>query len=134
MQPWRRFGASDIVYNATLDRIQDANGMKANVPDISHLQYLALGALMADGRSGRDLREQVRSFGVRRTRAAFYQFMARLERDGLVEGWYDQVQAGDQRVTERRYRITPEGRAAWKETHAFHEAVDRMAGARSSNA
>lgn len=107
----------------------------AGIPDVSHLQYLALGVLLGGERAGRDVREEVRRFGVRRTRAAFYQFMARLERDGLIEGWYDQVRVGDQMVTERRYRITAAGKRTWKETRAFHEAVERISSKpRSSNA
>jgi hypothetical protein len=44
-----------------------------------------------------------------------------------VEGRYEQVEVGGQRVTERRYGITPEGRAAWAAARAFHEAVGLMA-------
>jgi DNA-binding PadR family transcriptional regulator len=101
-----------------------------NIPELSSLQYLALGVLRSGELPGREIRDAVRTFGVRRTRAAFYQFMARLERDGLVEGWYDQVQVGDQMVTERRYRITAEGRKEWAATHAFHEAVARLSSPR----
>ena len=95
-------------------------------PELSNLQYLALGVLRSSEMPGREIRDAVRRFGVRRTRAAFYQFMARLERDGLVEGWYEQIQVGDQMVTERRYRITAGGRKAWAATHSFYEAVDRL--------
>ncbi len=101
--------------------------MSRNLPGLSQLQFLALGALIAGERPGRELREEVRRFGVRRTRAAFYQFMARLERDGLVEGWYAPVRAGEVTVTERHYRITAAGQRAWKETRAFHAAVERLA-------
>jgi DNA-binding PadR family transcriptional regulator len=90
------------------------------------MQYLALGVLLSSEQPGRVLRDTVRRFGARHTRAAFYQFMARLERDGLVEGWYDQVRAGDQMVTERRYRITAAGRKTWSATRAFFEAVDLL--------
>jgi len=109
--------------------------MGRKLPDVSNLQFLALGILMAGERPGREIREAVRRFGVRRSAAAFYQFMARLERDGLVEGWYEQIVVGDQRVTERRYRVTGAGRRSWAETRAFYEAVQQMAQApRSSNA
>ena len=97
--------------------------MAAKIPGITHLQFLALGELQAGERAGRDLRAAVARFGVRRTSAAFYQFMARLERDGLVEGWYEQIPVGDQLVTERRYRSTAAGVKAWKETRAFYQAV-----------
>jgi DNA-binding PadR family transcriptional regulator len=107
--------------------------MAHRVPDISNLQYLALGVLTGGEQPGRAIRDTVRDFGVRRSRAAFYQFMARLERDGLVEGWYEQVRAGGQIVTERRYRITASGRRAWAEMQAFHQAVDGIARAPGSS-
>ncbi len=96
-------------------------------PAISHLQYLALGVLMAAEQPGRSIREQVRRFGGRHTLAAFYQLMARLERDGLVEGWYEQVDTGDRSLRERRYRITAAGRKTWTQTHGFYDAVNRLA-------
>jgi DNA-binding PadR family transcriptional regulator len=109
--------------------------MRPKIPDISHLQYLALGVLMTGERPGRAIRDTIAGFGVRRSRAAFYQFMARLERDGLVEGWYAQVEIGDQMVTERRYAITAVGQRAWAQTRSFFEAADAIAGrARESNA
>jgi DNA-binding PadR family transcriptional regulator len=101
--------------------------MKPNMPDLSPLQYLVLGLLLGEQRPGRELRSEAETFGVRRTRAAFYQLMARLERDGLVEGWYESVRAGDQNVTERHYRITAAGQRAWKAARGFHAAVDRLA-------
>lgn len=109
--------------------------MAKHVPDLSQMQYLALGLLVGGERAGREVREEARRFGVRRSRAAFYQFMARLERDGLVEGWYEPVRAGDQTVTERRYRVTAAGRRAWSHAREFHAAVDRLAtGSPASNA
>jgi DNA-binding PadR family transcriptional regulator len=104
------------------------------LPSISHLQFLALGVLVGGERSGREIRAQVARFGVRRTGPAFYQMMARLERDGLVEGWYHQVKVGDQAVTERRYRATAAGERAWRETGSFYQAVTAGAHGRWSNA
>ncbi len=101
--------------------------MPSDVPEISPLQYLALGVLLSGPRPGRELRDVVGGFGVRRTRAAFYQFMARLEKSGWVEGWYEQVEVPGQTVTERRYRITAEGRRAWSVARDFHREVDRLA-------
>jgi DNA-binding PadR family transcriptional regulator len=102
--------------------------MRPRVPRISHLQFLALGTLVAGERSGRAIRDQAGGFGIRRTAAAFYQLMARLERDGLVEGWYQPVRVGDQAVTERWYRITPAGTRAWSATREFYQHVIRAAG------
>ena len=93
------------------------------LPSLSHLQFLTLGVLLTAEEPGRVIREVVAEYGERRTVAAFYQLMARLERDGLVEGWYEPVVVGDQTVRERRYRITRAGVAAWRQTRAFYESV-----------
>ena len=108
--------------------------MPPRLPHISHLQFLALGALVAGERSGRSIRDQAGGFGVRRTAAAFYQMMARLERDRLVEGWYQPVRIGDQAVTERWYRITAAVSRAWAATREFYQHVFRSAGEGWSNA
>jgi hypothetical protein len=108
--------------------------MPNQLPMISHHQFLALGLLLGGEQPGRAIREGARRFGVRRSLAAFYQFMARLERDGLVEGWYEQVPAGDQMVVERRYRITAAGTRAWKQTRAFYAAVEGVVVRDPSNA
>ena len=93
------------------------------LPPLSHLQFLALGVILSTEEPGRVIRDVVAEFGVRRTGAAFYQLMARLERDGLIEGWYEPVIVGDQAVRERRYRITAAGTRAWRQTRLFYETV-----------
>ena len=100
------------------------------LPSVSHLQFLVLSVLRSGEHAGRALRRVAAGFGVRHTAAAFYQMMARLERDGLVEGWYDQVQVGDQAVKERRYRITQRGVRAWGEARTFYDALTVGAAAR----
>ena len=97
------------------------------LPALTHLHYLVLGVLRADEQPGRVLRQALVSYGVRRTAPAFYQLMARLEASKLVEGWYEQIVAGDQTVTERRYRITPEGNKAWARARAFYSEVEQLA-------
>lgn len=104
------------------------------LPPVSHLQALALGVLLSSDQPGRVMREELERYGARRTAAAFYQMMARLERDGLVEGWYEPVQVGDQSVTERWYRITAAGKRAWHHTRAFYDRVAEAAARRLSNA
>src|SRR5262245_18231427 len=93
------------------------------LPRISHLQFLALGILQDGERAGREMRTVALRFGVRRSAAAFYQMMARLERDHLVEGWYHQIRVGDQGVTERLCRITSAGTKAWAQTREFYHRV-----------
>lgn len=100
---------------------------KPQLPELTHLQFLVLGVLRADGQPGRAVRDALAGYGIRRTGPAFYQLMARLEKDGLVDGWYEQISVGDQAVTERRYRITADGKKRWNEARAFYEHVARAA-------
>lgn len=100
---------------------------KPSLPVLTHLQFLVLGVLRHDPQPGRTLRKVLAAYGIRRTGPAFYQLMARMEKDRLVDGWYEQITAGDQAVTERRYRITPDGSRRWNEARAFYEHVTRAA-------
>jgi hypothetical protein len=97
--------------------------MPDRVPDLTHLQFLVLGVLHGGEQPGRVVRDALAKYGVRRTAAAFYQLMARLERDRLVDGYYGSVVVGDQSVMERRYRITATGAKRWTETRRFYESV-----------
>ena len=99
---------------------------KRTLPTLTHLQYLVLGVLRNEEQPGRALRQVLASYGVRRSGPAFYQLMARLEKARWVEGWYEQVTVGDQAVTERRYRITPEGARLWVRAQGFYEDVARL--------
>ena len=99
---------------------------KRVLPTLTHLQFLVLGVLRADEQPGRIVREALASYGVRRSGPAFYQLMARLERAGLIEGWYEQITVGDQAVTERRYRITQEGQKLWSKAQSFYDEVARL--------
>jgi DNA-binding PadR family transcriptional regulator len=93
------------------------------LPAITHLQFLVLGVLRGGEASGRAIREVAASYGLKRSGPAFYQMMARMERDGIVEGFYEQIVVRDQAVTERRYRITPAGSKEWKKACAFYDTV-----------
>ncbi len=93
------------------------------IPELTHLQFLVIGELLSGEQSGRMIRKMIAGYGLRRSAPAFYQMMARMERDGMVEGWYEQVVAGDQAVTERRYRATAAGSRLWTQTRAFYETV-----------
>ena len=98
---------------------------KPTLPTLTHLQFLVLGVLRTDDQPGRVVRQVLASYGVRRSGPAFYQLMARLERERLVEGWYEQISVGDQAVTERRYRITADGTRRWNRAQAFYEQLSR---------
>ena len=100
---------------------------KPQLPALTHMQFLVLGVLRNEELPGRALREVLTGYGIRRTGPAFYQLMARLEKDRLVDGWYEQTTVGDQAVTERRYRISADGKRRWNEARAFYEHVARAA-------
>ena len=93
------------------------------LPVLTHLQFLVLGVLLSGQQSGRAIRQTIEQYGIRRSAPAFYQMMARLERDGMVDGWYEQVKIGDQAVTERRYRSTAAGSKMWERAYAFYQGV-----------
>jgi DNA-binding PadR family transcriptional regulator len=104
------------------------------IPTITHMQFLVLGLLREEEQPGRVIREALAAHGVRRSAPAFYQLMARLERDRLVDGWYEQVSAGDQAVTERRYRLRPAGARLWAEARDFYTSLIARAAPRWSDA
>jgi DNA-binding PadR family transcriptional regulator len=95
---------------------------KDRLPVITHLQFAVLGLLHDQTRAGRDIREELRRFGVRRSAPAFYQMMARLEDAGYVEGWYEQKVIEGQLIKERSYRLRPAGARAWAATRDFYAA------------
>ena len=104
--------------------------MHDRLPRLTHLQFLVLGILLSGEQSGRVIRQAIGEYGIRRSAPAFYQLMARLERDGIVEGWYGQVQVGDQAVTERRYRATAAGTRMWERSCSFYNGVRLSVGDR----
>ena len=97
--------------------------MSPKLPALTHLQFLVLGVLRNDPQPGRTLRKALAVYGIRRTGPAFYQLMARMEKDRLVDGWYEQIAVGDQAVTERHYRVTAAGTRRWNDARAFYEHV-----------
>ena len=101
--------------------------MPDRLPPLTSLQYLVLGVLRGSEQPGRAVRDAMTRHGVRSSAPAFYQMMARLEKDRLVDGRYEQITVGDQAVTERRYRITADGKKRWSEARAFYEHVARAA-------
>ena len=108
--------------------------MSKRLPKLTHMQFLVLGLLKEQDQPGRVIREALAAHGVKRSAPAFYQLMARLERDRLVDGWYEQVTAGDQAVTERRYRLRPSGAKLWTEARDFYTAIIEHGSVRWSDA
>ena len=108
--------------------------MSKRLPKLTHMQFLVLGLLKEQDQPGRVIREALAAHGVKRSAPAVYQLMARLERDRLVDGWYEQVTAGDQAVTERRYRLRPSGAKLWTEARDFYTAIIEHGSVRWSDA
>ena len=108
--------------------------MSKRLPKITHMQFVVLGMLKDREQPGRVLRDALGAYGVRRSAPAFYQLMARLERDRLVDGWYEQVAVGDQAVTERRYRLRPAGARLWTEAREFYTSAIVLPAPRLSDA
>jgi DNA-binding PadR family transcriptional regulator len=108
--------------------------MSKRLPKLTHMQFLVLGLLREGEQPGRVIRDALAAHGVKRSAPAFYQLMARLERDRLVDGWYEQVTAGDQAVTERRYRLRPSGAKLWTEARDFYTAIIEHGSVRWSDA
>ena len=92
-------------------------------PRLSHLQFLVLGILLQDQRPGREIRDELRRFGVKRSGPGFYQLMARLEESELVDGSYNQKIVEGQIIRERTYRLRGAGRTAWNQCRRFNESV-----------
>ena len=99
------------------------------IPEVTHLQFLVLGALRAGSRPGRAVRRALARHGVKRDGPAFYQMMARLEDAGMVSGEYDQKVVDGQMIKERRYTLTPRGESAWSATREFYTDAISLYGA-----
>ncbi len=90
------------------------------LPELSHLQFVVIGSLTGGERTGREVRRELKRYRVRQSGPAFYQMMARLEKAGLVEGWYTQEVVDGQIIKERCYRVTGAGSKAWQECRRFY--------------
>lgn len=91
-----------------------------SVPRLSHLQFLVIGIIQRRPVPGREVRERLRSFGVKRSGPAFYQMMSRLEDADLVVGSYHQDVVEGQMIRERHYSVTGAGSVAWDASRDFY--------------
>jgi DNA-binding PadR family transcriptional regulator len=92
------------------------------LPDVSHLQFVLLDALINGPQSGRDLREVLAREGNSKSTPAFYQLMARMEDGGLVSGRYDRKVVEGQIIKERIYSVTAAGATAHSTILDFYAA------------
>ena len=92
----------------------------SGIPKLSHLQFLVTGLLRGRKLPGREVRERLADFGVKKSGPAFYQLMARLEEAGLVEGSYHQEIVQSQIIRERHYTLTASGLRSWESCRDFY--------------
>ena len=93
------------------------------LPKLSHLQFLVLGILRGGELRGRDIRERLKDFGVRKSGPAFYQLMARLEDSSFVRGRYEQEIVKSQMIRERCYKIRAHGISTWNDCRDFQSTI-----------
>ena len=67
-------------------------------------------------RAGRRTRQSLDQNGYGMNPAVFYQTCARMEDDGLIEGWYVSRAIDGNKVMQRFHRITDKGRKALEES------------------
>jgi hypothetical protein len=91
-----------------------------SLPELTHLQFLIMGALLDGEQSGQEVRNQLAKSRVRKSGPAFYQLMARLEDARFVAGRYDQKIIQGQIIKERRYKLTGPGVRAWQNARDFY--------------
>lgn len=104
------------------------------IPDSPHLQNSILGKLAEGGElPGHEIRDYLNQSKKRvRSGPAFYQLMARMEKSGLVKGWYAEIEVNGHVVRERRYKINAKGRRALTEAISFYERIARAIGMQTS--
>ena len=100
------------------------------ITDLTDLQYSVLRCLLkaeASRRqlSGHELREELARVegGSKRTRAAFYQLMERLESEGLATSEKFTEEIGDQMTRGKYYRITGAGQQAVNKKSDYYESL-----------
>jgi len=89
-------------------------------PRLTHLQFMLLGFLQQGPTCGQELRDALRSAGVRRSGPGFYQLMSRLEDSGFVRGRYEQRIVSGQIIRQRCYELTALGGRAWRDSRDFY--------------
>ncbi len=76
-------------------------------------------------RPGRHVRAELHKQGQKKTLAAFYQLMNRLEEARMVKGWYETKVIDGQTIKERHYEILGHGARCWQSTRDFYAQTAR---------
>lgn len=93
------------------------------LPKMTHLQCFIVHLVTRDEHSGRYLRQRLEEVGEKKSMAAFYQLMARIEEAGWVAGWYETEVVDGQTIKERRYTSTIEGRRQFHNAVTFYDSI-----------
>jgi len=90
------------------------------LPELSHLQYLALALIDTAGEiEAQDLQAQLITHGGDRSGPAFYMFMARLKEAEFI----NQGQESRDRTRIAIYKLTAAGRKAMKANERFYKTT-----------
>jgi DNA-binding PadR family transcriptional regulator len=90
------------------------------LPTLTHLQFSILQSLLNGEKAGREIRDELRKAGEKKSGPAFYQLMSRLEESKFVGGRYDEKVIEGQMIRERRYKILGNGLKAHAHTAQFY--------------
>ena len=87
---------------------------------LTRLQFDIIDVIGAQRMSGRDVRASLAARGIKRTLAAFYQLMSRIEEGKLVRSELEQKVENGFTIKERIYRVTGKGVTAWNRTREHY--------------
>lgn len=97
------------------------------LPELTHLQFAILTILLDSERSGREVRQKLRTdHRIKRSLASFYQLMARLEESGMIEGRYETTSIEGQGIRTRYYKALGHGVRCWERARDFYIAAARL--------
>ena len=91
------------------------------LPDVTHLQFAIIDVMGAKERTGEEIRRSLfREHSIKRTLAAFYMLMKRLEDSGFITGRYRLVEIGSYTAKQRLYKVTGQGAKAFQNARDWY--------------
>lgn len=92
-----------------------------NIPKLTHLQFIVLTSLVDQSESGQGIRDiLLQCYDILPSGSAFYQLMARMEANKMVEGWYTHKLVDKQVIKERWYKATNLGLNTRRQSVEFY--------------
>ena len=104
------------------DKNPYASGGYAPLPTLTPLQFVVLDVASKTpaGVSARQLQEALALSGQDQRGPKFYQLMKRLVDAGVIESWNQEFDVAGGDVSRTYYKITAEGKVAWRLTIEFY--------------